>query len=210
MRRLQRPKRLNLQKRDSECGQESKLTKPGQPERRILISNSGTQSRERSCSEEILLRPVCHSKSSIGKQINGQRVCFLRPETSHRGRMCRLSATECLSLAGKPFELPHEGRLTYTDTFALCPQVLDGISPDEFLLKPIMACALGAMANRENDARGKEIARRYYIDALTATNAALRHPRKVKEDNTIVAVSLLSVFEVCLAIPHLRLSLTRI
>lgn len=73
---------------------------------------------------------------------------------------------------------------------------LDGISPDEFLIKPIMACAMGAMANRENDSRGKEAARRYYVEAITATNAALRHPRKVREDNTIVAVALLSVFEV--------------
>ena len=59
-----------------------------------------------------------------------------------------------------------------------------------------MACAVGAMANRENDARKKEQARGYYVEAITATNAALRHPRKVNEDNTIVAVSLLSVFEV--------------
>jgi hypothetical protein len=73
---------------------------------------------------------------------------------------------------------------------------LDGVSPDNFLMKPIMACAVGAMANRENDARKREQARGYYIEAITATNAALRHPRKVKEDNTIVAVSLLSVFEV--------------
>ena len=74
---------------------------------------------------------------------------------------------------------------------------LEGVSPDDFLLKPIMACAVGAMANRENDARKREQARGYYVEAITATNAALRHPRKVKEDNTIVAVSLLSVFEVC-------------
>lgn len=73
---------------------------------------------------------------------------------------------------------------------------LEGVSPDEFLLKPILACAMAVIANREDDSRGKELARRYYVDAITATNAALRHPRKVKEDNTIVAVSLLSVFEV--------------
>ena len=59
-----------------------------------------------------------------------------------------------------------------------------------------MACAMAAMANRENDTRAKETARRYYVEAITATNAALRHPRRVKEDNTIVAVSLLAVFEV--------------
>ena len=75
---------------------------------------------------------------------------------------------------------------------------LDGVSPDDFLLKPIMACALAAMANRENDDRAMERARRYYVEAITATNVALRHSRRVREDNTIVAISLLSIFEVVL------------
>lgn len=73
---------------------------------------------------------------------------------------------------------------------------LEGLSPDEFLIKPIIACALAAIANRENDVRGREVARRYYVEAITATNAALPHPRRVKEDNTLVSVYLLSIFEV--------------
>lgn len=73
---------------------------------------------------------------------------------------------------------------------------LQGISPDEFLLKPILACAMVAMANRNNDDAGRETARQYYVEAITATNAALRHPRRVKEDNTLVSVCLLSMFEV--------------
>ena len=73
---------------------------------------------------------------------------------------------------------------------------LEGISPDEFLLKPIVACALAARANLENDEEIHELARSYYVDSITATNTALRHPRRVKEDNTLVAVCLLSVFEV--------------
>lgn len=73
---------------------------------------------------------------------------------------------------------------------------LEGVSPDEFLLKPILACALVALANRNNDDSGREIARQYYVEAITATNSALRHPRRVKEDNTLVAVCLLSMFEV--------------
>lgn len=73
---------------------------------------------------------------------------------------------------------------------------LDSVSVDEFLSKPIVACATAVMANRENDTKAKEAARRSYVEAITATNAALRHPRKVREDNTLVAVSLLAVFEV--------------
>lgn len=72
---------------------------------------------------------------------------------------------------------------------------LEGISPDDFLQKPILACGLAALANREKDARGRETARRYYVDAITATNAALQNPRRVKEDNTLMAVALLGLFE---------------
>jgi hypothetical protein len=75
-------------------------------------------------------------------------------------------------------------------------QFLEGVTPDEFLMKPIMACALAGMANRDNDTRGRELARRYYVDSITATNAALRHPRRVKDDNTLISVCLLSIFEV--------------
>jgi len=72
---------------------------------------------------------------------------------------------------------------------------LEGTTPDDFLLKPIVACGLAALANRENDADGLEVARRYYIDAIAATNTALRHLRRVKEDNTLIAVALLGCFE---------------
>lgn len=71
-----------------------------------------------------------------------------------------------------------------------------GVTPNEFLLKPIMACALAAMANRNRDQAGQERSRRFYIDALTATNAAIRHPRRIQEDDTLVAVCLLSCYEV--------------
>ncbi|TKA83380.1 hypothetical protein B0A55_01013 [Friedmanniomyces simplex] len=71
----------------------------------------------------------------------------------------------------------------------------EGVVPDEFLLKPIVACGLAAIANRENDPDGREVARRYYIEAIAATNTTLRHPRRVKEDNTLIAVALLGCFE---------------
>ena len=78
---------------------------------------------------------------------------------------------------------------------------LRGTSPDDFLLTPMMACAVEAKANRENDDKGRELARRYYVEALTATNIALRHPRRCKVDNTLIAVCLLSTFEVSIHRP---------
>jgi len=72
---------------------------------------------------------------------------------------------------------------------------LEGVTPDDFLRKPILACGLAGLANREGDDRGREMARRYYVDAIGATNSALRHSRRAKEDNTVVAVFLLGLFE---------------
>lgn len=73
---------------------------------------------------------------------------------------------------------------------------LEDAKIDDFLMKPILACALAAMANRENDSRGRELARQYYVQAINATQAALFDPKKVREDNTLFAVSLLAIFEV--------------
>jgi hypothetical protein len=73
---------------------------------------------------------------------------------------------------------------------------LEGVTPDEFLQKAITACGLAGLSNRENDPKGHEMARTAYVDAISATNVALRHRRRVKEDNTLVAVFLLGVFEV--------------
>ncbi|CAK4032486.1 Hypothetical predicted protein [Lecanosticta acicola] len=72
---------------------------------------------------------------------------------------------------------------------------LDGVDPDDFLIQPILACALAVIANRHEDARGKELARQHYIAAIGSTNVALGHPRRVKEDSTLIAVFLLGVFE---------------
>lgn len=73
---------------------------------------------------------------------------------------------------------------------------LANVAIDEFLLQPVMACALAAMANRSNDQQGRERSRQYYVDAITATNAAIRHPRRAREDETLIAVCLLSCYEV--------------
>ncbi|KAK3073903.1 hypothetical protein LTR53_004085 [Teratosphaeriaceae sp. CCFEE 6253] len=71
----------------------------------------------------------------------------------------------------------------------------EGTAPDNFLRKPMLACAMAALANRAQDERGREEARRYYVDAITVTNAALRNANAIKDDNTIMAVILLGCFE---------------
>lgn len=67
---------------------------------------------------------------------------------------------------------------------------------DGFLQKPVAACALAAIANRSKDMAGRKLARTYYVEALAATNGALRDVRRAKEDNTLVSVLLLGWFEV--------------
>lgn len=76
------------------------------------------------------------------------------------------------------------------------PAYLQGVTTDDFLLKPITACALAAIANRDNDDEARKLAGRYYVEAINATNAALKHTRKVKKDSTLISVYLLSMFEV--------------
>ena len=74
---------------------------------------------------------------------------------------------------------------------------LEDITLDAFLSKPILACAFAVISNRNNnDAPTQALARRHYGDAIVATNLALRHPQRVKEDNTLIAVFLLGIFEV--------------
>lgn len=55
---------------------------------------------------------------------------------------------------------------------------------------------MAATANRANDQNGRERSRQYYIDAITATNAAIRDPESVQQDDTLVAVHLLACYEV--------------
>jgi hypothetical protein len=71
----------------------------------------------------------------------------------------------------------------------------ESLSPDALLTKPVIACGLAALSNREHDAKGREVARQYYVEAITGTNEALRHPRRVLEDTTLIAVFLLALFE---------------
>ncbi|EMC99357.1 hypothetical protein BAUCODRAFT_400235 [Baudoinia panamericana UAMH 10762] len=72
---------------------------------------------------------------------------------------------------------------------------LEKMSLDDHLLKPILACGTLALANRNSDQPAREKARRYYIEAITTINAALRHVRRVREDATLAAVLLLGIFE---------------
>lgn len=106
------------------------------------------------------------------------------------------------SSSGAPVssEVEAAGKKFFFDQF-ITPYYLSFLGDvilDDYLLNPIMACSLMARANRDNDESGRELARQYYVEAITATNAALRHPQRAKEDNTVISVCLLSIFEVSL------------
>lgn len=73
---------------------------------------------------------------------------------------------------------------------------LNEVVVDDFLLRPIQACSYMILANRQGrDAGLQALAREHYVAALAATNQTLRDPQQVKEDNTIVAVFLLGIYE---------------
>ena len=111
-------------------------------------------------------------------------------------------ASASSSAALSPTEIEIAGKMFFFEQFVTAGHLsfLEGVLPDDILLKPIMACSLMARANREDDESGRELARQYYVEAITATNAALRHPRRAKEDNTLISVCLLSIFEVSLQV----------
>lgn len=73
---------------------------------------------------------------------------------------------------------------------------LEGAAPDKFPTKTILACGMAGLANREGDQKGLEMARRYYVEAIAATNIALRHPIRIKQDSTLISIHLLALFEV--------------
>lgn len=68
---------------------------------------------------------------------------------------------------------------------------------DDSLTAPILACAFVVMANRNADPQVKEFARYHYVEAIAATNAALRDTQQAKEDSTLIAVALLGIYERC-------------
>ena len=74
--------------------------------------------------------------------------------------------------------------------------VLRHVDVDEGLLAHVLACAYTGMGNRSGDVETCELARTFYVEALAATLAALENPRKAHEDNVLLSVLLLSLFEV--------------
>lgn len=67
---------------------------------------------------------------------------------------------------------------------------------DDFLSAPVLACSFSVHANRRSKSNQEhELARRCYVDAVSATNRALRNPQRVKEDNTLLAIFLLGLYE---------------
>jgi hypothetical protein len=67
---------------------------------------------------------------------------------------------------------------------------------DAFLLAPVLACAYEVLSNRDGDVRSRELSRQFYVQAIHATQKALRDANRVMEDRTLTAVCLLAIYEV--------------
>jgi hypothetical protein len=57
------------------------------------------------------------------------------------------------------------------------------------------ALGLAGVANIYRDTALKSRATRWYVDAIKMTNSAITHPEEVKADSTLLAITLLSMFE---------------
>ena len=155
---------------------------------------------KKACDQQL---PACGRCSRLGKACGGYRdlsSLIFKNETESVAR--RASTTsEGSASASTRRQSPDsdtQAKVFFFREFVTPMQMsfLETANLDDFLMKPILACAYAAMANRTNDPRLREQARQYYVEAINATQAALWHSRKVKEDNTLYAVSLLAIFEV--------------
>lgn len=169
------------------------------------LADEITRKAKKRCDEGL---PACSRCVRLGKACGGYRdfsqLMFRDQTASVTRRASALSDSSTSASGSGPItrqltpEKESRARSFFFHHFVTTSHLifLEGISPDEFLINSITACGLAALANRENDVAGRGLARRYYVQAISATNSALQHPRRVREDNTLVSIYLLGIFEV--------------
>lgn len=67
---------------------------------------------------------------------------------------------------------------------------------DPCLTLSIKACGMAAFENIRNVPHGREWSRNMYLKAIGLLNEALREPKRSKSDESLIAVTMLSFFEV--------------
>ncbi|KAF2725857.1 hypothetical protein K431DRAFT_280584 [Polychaeton citri CBS 116435] len=160
---------------------------------------------KKSCDRKV---PSCDRCSRLGKICGGYRdlsELMFRDQSTEVIR--RASTGEGSSRTTSPLGGSHSppsqdsaARLFFQERFVTAtflPFLSEGPS-DEHLSRSILACAYAAMANGDNEAERtthKQKARTLYVEALSATNALLKHNRRMKEDTTLISVLLLGLFE---------------
>ncbi|KAK5170472.1 uncharacterized protein LTR77_005060 [Saxophila tyrrhenica] len=158
---------------------------------------------KKACDQEL---PACGRCVRLGKACGGYRdltSLLFKDETPDIIRRASSQSESGLSSVSTPTRLSSsEDRDTAAKAFFFREFVspvqlsfLDPAAVDGFLEQPIVACALAAMSNRDNDVQAREASRRCYIEAINATQVALRDTSKATEDSTLIAVCLLSIFE---------------
>jgi len=121
-----------------------------------------------------------------------------------------LTGLDSSNLMQVPFE--QQAPCYFVSNFVLTPRhavrghcdfllpMLKNESPTSAISLAFQAVAMGAMSNKPNFRgrvwSGQVIAQ--YIKALKATNLALQNPAKQKSDQTLAAVLMLGMFEVCI------------
>lgn len=83
------------------------------------------------------------------------------------------------------------GHWDYILNYAALPSL------DPCLTLAIKACGMAALENVRNVPHGREWSRNMYLKAIGLLNEALRDPQRSRNDESLIAVSMLSFFEVC-------------
>lgn len=82
------------------------------------------------------------------------------------------------------------GHWDYVLRYAALPKL------DPCLTLAMKACGMAALENIRYVPRGREWSRSMYMNAISMLNTALRDPKRCKTDESLIAVSMLSFFEV--------------
>lgn len=88
------------------------------------------------------------------------------------------------------------GHWDYILKYAAVPRL------DPCLTMAIKACGMAALENVRQIPRGKEWSRSLYMNAIGLLNDALRDPKRSKTDESLIAVTMLSFFEVRTVATH--------
>lgn len=146
--------------------------------------------------------PICGRCSRTGKACGGYRdinELIFKDEGPSLSRRASLTATSPSPALDRPDHMREDAAIVFFfEQFVTEAHLafMRDVSVDTYLRAPVLACAYAVMGNCTDHQETARLARSSYVDALSATQAAIQDPVRVREDAVLITVLLLSLFEV--------------